>query len=148
MYERKIGYSATAFWLKLSEMFERRNFPILADEAILRLLKKKEAELEFLQDPKNLSLKTAMNTNSSFQFQNDLSSDDSMQMLDPELKLLQKQETLKTEIQSINDYYSKFEDRIYKELSDPTNGYWFCSQPRNYERIEMSEVTSPRADYP
>lgn len=143
MYERKIGQKYTGFWLKLSEMFERRNLLILADESILSLLKKKQTELEIRNDPENrsLSLNAANNLNASFQANNSFILDDSMTNQDSELKYNQTNETLKKEIDFISDYYSKFEERIYKELSDPLNEYWFCGQPRNYERIEMSEAT-------
>jgi hypothetical protein len=49
MYNKKIGEHDIKFWLALSQMYERNNNSLLANDALLTILKKKESELRACQ---------------------------------------------------------------------------------------------------
>jgi hypothetical protein len=49
MFDKKIGESDIKFWLALSKMYESNNNSLLANDALLTILKKKESELTVCQ---------------------------------------------------------------------------------------------------
>jgi hypothetical protein len=49
MYNKKIGEHDIKYWLAVSQMYERNNNSLLANDALLTILKKKESELSACQ---------------------------------------------------------------------------------------------------